>query len=204
MTLQDEKITIKIRKNLGILTGFQDLQGNISEGSFLLIKCGEIRLKDSEFEYYVRLYRKNVLTAALCLVQNESDAEDITQEVFIRLYKYNGWFDSDRHIKNWLIRCAINRAKTLLGSRWHKYSQPLETAAELTHTDRYNEGDRVLELMGKISPNNRIVLHMYYYEEYTAEEIAKILGISANAVSLRLSRGRQQLKELLSEEGSDT
>lgn len=161
-------------------------------------------MKDSEFEYYVRLYRRNVLTAALCLVRNESDAEDITQEVFIRLYRYKGKFDSDRHIKAWLIRCAINRAKTLLGSRWHKYSQPLEAAAELSQTDSYNEGDRLLELMGKLNPNNRIVLHMYYYEDYTTEEIAKILGISANAVSLRLSRGRQQLKELLSQEGSET
>lgn len=160
-------------------------------------------MKDSEFEHYVRLYRKSVLTAALCLVRSESDAEDITQEVFIRLYRYKGSFDSDRHIKNWLIRCAINRAKTLLGSRWHRYSQPLETAGELVHSDSYDEGDRLLELMGKLSPNNRIVLHMYYYEDYTAEEIAKLLGLSANAVSLRLSRGRQQLKKLLSEEGSD-
>lgn len=186
-----------------ILTGFPDLQGNISEGSFLFGKGGEIRLKDSEFEYYVRLYRKNVLTAALCLLRNESDAEDITQEVFIRLYKYKGKFDSDKHIKNWLIRCAINRAKTLLGSRWHKFSQPLDAAAELTQTDSYNEGDRLLELMGEINPKNRIVLHMHYYEDYKAEEIAKILGISVNAVSLRLSRGRQQLKELLSKEGSE-
>ena len=167
-------------------------------------KGGEIRLKDSEFEYYVRLYRKSVLTAALCLVRNESDADDITQEVFIRLYKYRGRFDSDRHIKNWLIRCAINRSKTLLGSRWHKYSQPLEAASELAQTDSYNEGDRLLELMGEINANNRIVLHMYYYEDYSAEEIAKLLGISVNAVSLRLSRGRQQLKELLSKEGSET
>lgn len=186
-----------------ILTGFRDLQGNISEGSFLFGKGGEIRLKDSEFEYYVRLYRKNVLTAALCLVRSESDAEDITQEVFIRLYKYKGKFDSDKHIKNWLIRCAINRAKTLLGSRWHKFSQPLDAVAELTQTDSYNEGDRLLELMGEINPNNRIVLHMYYYEDYKTEEIAKILGISVNAVSSRLSRGRQQLKELLSKEGSE-
>jgi len=160
-------------------------------------------MTDSEFEHYVRLYRRNVFAAALCLVRNEYDADDITQETFMRLYKYSGTFNDDEHVKAWLIRCAVNRGKTLLGSRWHKFSQPLEAAAELTHTDSYNEDSQILRLTGKLNRNNRITLHMYYYEGYTTEQIAGILGISTNAVISRLSRARRQLKKLITDERND-
>lgn len=157
----------------------------------------------SEFDRYVRQYRRNVFAAALCLVRNEYDADDITQEVFMRLYKYGEEFESDEHVKAWLIRCTVNRGKTLLGSRWHRFSQPLEAASELIHTDSYNDESPLLRLMGKLNRNNRITLHMYYYEGYTTEEIADILGISSGAVASRLSRGRQQLKALITDERND-
>ena len=160
-------------------------------------------MTDSEFEHYVKLYRRNVFATALCLVRNEYDADDITQEVFMRLYKYSGAFNDDEHVKAWLIRCAVNRGKTLLGSRWHRFSQPLEAAAELIHSDSYNDDSPLLRLMGKLNKNNRITLHMYYYEGYTTEQIASILGISTNAVISRLSRARRQLKKLITDERND-
>lgn len=160
-------------------------------------------MTDSEFEHYVKLYRRNVFAAALCLVRNEYDADDITQEVFMRLYKFSGTFNDDEHIKAWLIRCAVNRGKSLLGSRWHKFSQPLDAAAELIHTDNYNDDSQILRLMGKLNKNNRIALHMYYYEGCTTEQIASILGISTNAVVSRLCRARHQLKKLITNERND-
>lgn len=160
-------------------------------------------MTEGEFEHYVRLYRRNVFAAALCLVRNEYDADDVTQEVFFRFYRYNGSFNDDEHIKAWLIRCAINCGKTMLGSRWRKLSLPLEAAEELSHTDSYSDDSPLLQVMGKLSKNNRIALHMYYYEGYMAEEIAQILGISVNAVNSRLSRGRQQLKKLIADERND-
>ena len=121
----------------------------------------------------------------------------------MRLYKYSGAFNDDEHVKAWLIRCAVNRGKTLLGSRWHRFSQPLEAAAELIHSDSYNDDSPLLRLMGKLNKNNRITLHMYYYEGYTTEQIASILGISTNAVISRLSRARRQLKKLITDERND-
>lgn len=160
-------------------------------------------MTDTEFENYVRLYRRNVYAAALCLVRNSDDAEDVTQEAFMRLYRYGGSFESNEHVKAWLIRCAVNRGKTLLTSRWYKFSAPLEAASELTHTDSYDTGDELLKLLGMLGKNDRIALHMYYYEGWKAEEIAQILGISVNAVNSRLSRGRKRLKKLLTEERKD-
>ena len=156
-----------------------------------------------DLDRYIELYRRTVTDTALFIVKNPADAEDIAQDVFLKLFTYQGSFNSDEHIKAWLIRCAVNRGKTLLGSRWRKFAQPLESAAELIHTDSYNDDSTILRLIGKLNKNNRITLHMYYYEGYRAEQIADILGISTNAVVSRLSRARRQLKKLISEERND-
>lgn len=160
-------------------------------------------MNDEQFERYVRLYRRSVFAAALCLVRNESDADDITQETFFRLYRYGENFNDDEHVKAWLIKCAVNRGKTLLSSRWYRYSEPLDAAAEQIHNDSEDSDGEILRLLGKVSKKDRIALHMYYYEGYKTEEIAKILGISTNAVLSRLSRARRRLKKLITDERNE-
>ena len=161
-----------------------------------------MQVKDSELERYIDMYRKSVLGTALCYVRNTSDAEDILQEAFIKLYTYKGRFDSAEHVKAWLLRCTINLCKSLLRSYWYKFSEPLEAAETRVHCDEHNDGT-VTEALRKINGKNRIVLYMYYYEGYSADEIAKITHSTVNSVMLRLSRGRRQLKELLIDERND-
>lgn len=161
-----------------------------------------MQVKDSELERYIEMYRKSVLGTALCYVRNASDAEDILQEAFIKLYTYKGSFDSDEHVKAWLLRCTINLCKSLLRSYWYKFSEPLDAAEEQVQSDEPNDGV-VTEALGKIRSKTRIVLYMYYYEGYSAEEIAKMTNSTVNSVRLRLSRGRRQLKELLIDERND-
>ncbi len=156
-------------------------------------------MKDSELERYIRLYRKSVLGAALCYVRNSADAEDIMQEVFIRLYTHKGSFESDEHVKAWLLRCTVNLCKSLLRSYWYRFSEPLDAAPEETHYDTPPDST-VSEALAKLSPKTRAVLYMYYYEGYPAEEIAKITRSTANSVMLRLSRGRRQLRKILTDE----
>jgi len=157
-------------------------------------------MTDNELEYYIRSFRKNVYNAVLCYVRNPCDAEDITQDTFVKLYTHSGDFNDDEHVKAWLLRCAINESKNLLRSHWYRFSAPLEAAGDLPYFDRPDNDDELLKVMRKLSRNNRIALYMYYYEGYTLDEIASILGISPNTVSSRLHRGRQQLKGLLSGE----
>jgi len=158
-------------------------------------------LNKSKFEYYVGLYRKTVFAAALCYVKNSSDADDVAQDVFFKLYTCGLTFDSDEHVKAWLIRCAVNRSKSLLRSNWYRHSEPLEKAEDMISFDSV-QSDGMLKLLRKLRKNNRITLYMYYYEGYSLDEIAEILGISANTVSSRLRRGRMQLKKLLLDEGN--
>ena len=155
-------------------------------------------MNDSELERCIGLYRKSVLGAALCYVRNTSDAEDIAQEVFIKLYTYKGSFNSDEHIKAWLLRCTINLCKNLLRSYWYKHSEPLEAAGEKVHYDT-SEGGGLPEAMSRLDPKTRMVLDLYYYEGYSAKETARIMHTSESAVLHRLSRGRKQLKAILIE-----
>ena len=159
-------------------------------------------MTDNELERYVRLYRKSVISAALCYVRNTSDAEDISQEVFMKLYTSDIGFESDEHVKAWLLRCAMNMSKNLLHTHWYRFSVPLEEAAEKVHYD-VTESGGLLEILHKVSRKNRAALYMYYYEGYSAAETAKILKITESAVMARLSRGRRQLRALLSDERND-
>lgn len=155
-------------------------------------------MEAKDVERYLTLYRNNVLTTALCYVKQPCDAEDILQDVFFSLYTYSGSFNEDEHVRAWLIKCTVNRCKDLLRSHWRRASVPLDSVGEQVHYDRY--GDELFELIHRLGKNNRIVLYMHYYEGYSVEETAEILGISANAVSSRLKRGRQQLKTLIESE----
>ena len=149
-----------------------------------------------EYERCVKLYLKSVYTTALYYLKNKSDADDVTQNVFLKLYTHGKAFNDETHLKAWLLRCAINESKNLLRSHWYRYSKPLEEAEEIAAPDSPEDG-YLLEILDKLNRNNRIALYMYYYEGYSTPEIAKILGISENAVSMRLRRGRKQLKSLI-------
>jgi len=158
-------------------------------------------LNDHELEYYLGRYRSSVFAAALFLLKSPSDADDVVQEVFLGLYTYGGSFESEEHVKAWLIRCAVNRSKNLLHSPWYRLSAPLEAAAEKFQYDNTG-GDETFALLKKLSRNNRVTLYLYYYEGYSTEEISKLLGISVSAVTSRLKRGRRQLKKLINEKRS--
>ncbi len=182
------------------MTDFYILIRVVSERSFQG-KRGENRVNAKDVEHYLALYGNNVLTAALCYVKSAGDAEDILQDVFFSLYTYEGEFREDEHVKAWLIKCAVNRSKDLLRSHWYRFSAPLDAASEQIYTDSHDDG--LFELIHRLGRKNRIVMYMYYYEGYSVGETAKILGISANAVSSRLKRGRQQLRKLIEKERNE-
>ncbi|MBQ9384074.1 MAG: RNA polymerase sigma factor [Ruminiclostridium sp.] len=158
-------------------------------------------MNGKELGYYLEKYRNSVFAAALFYLKNPHDADDVLQDVFFRLYTYDGSFESEEHVKAWLIRCAINRSKNLLHSPWYRLSAPLEAAVDKIQSDNAGAGDDdVFRLLKKLGRRNRVALYLYYYEDYSTEEIAKMLGISTVAVTSRLKRGRKQLGKLIEAE----
>lgn len=133
---------------------------------------------------------------ALARTANVSDAEEVFQEVFLRYFRHEGRFDSDEHRKAWLIRCTVNRAKSLLASPWRRRTVPLETAAQVGVEDEYREVySAVLALPAKY----RAVIHLFYFEGLTVADIAAALGAPEGTVKSQLSRGRALLREALKE-----
>ena len=163
-----------------------------------------VGMTGSYLERYVRQYYSSVYSAALCGCKNPSDACDIAQEIFLKLYLYSGKFNEDEHVKAWLLRCTMNKCKDILKSYWNRNSLPLESAADkMTGMSDRDDENSLIPVLMKVSRKCRIVLYLYYYEEYPVNEIAEILSISEFAVRARMKSGKKQLRKLLESGGND-
>ena len=147
-------------------------------------------------------YRQNVFAAAFSVCKNAHDAEDVTQETFLRYHRANKQFESEQHIKAWLLRVAINGAKDVWRSTQRKNEVPLETYMEALPFES-QESSRLFEAVMALPATFRSVIHLFYYEDYTVREIAEILHLTQSNVKVRLNRGRALLKETLKEDWND-
>ena len=144
-------------------------------------------------------YRNNLFAVAFNVCKNAEDAEDVVQDTFIQYYSTGKQFETEQHVRAWLIRVAINKAKNINSSFWRKNKVSLEEYME-TLTFETKESAELFETVMKLPEKYRIAIHLFYYEDYTTSEIADILKISVSNVKVRLSRGRSLLKETLKEE----
>ncbi|MCR5418731.1 MAG: RNA polymerase sigma factor [Lachnospiraceae bacterium] len=150
-------------------------------------------------EDLIRQHQKHLFAAAFSICQNTSDADDVVQDTFLKYHISKKEFSSPEHIKAWLLRVAINKAKDLNRRLWKWNSVSIEDLEESLAATQ-NEDTWLLTEVMKLPPKYRIVLHLFYYEEYSVSEIAQILRISEGSVKTRLSRGRNMLKDSLEED----
>lgn len=133
---------------------------------------------------------------ALAGTGTREDAEDIFQEVFERYFRHEDRLESDEHRKAWLIRCTINRCKSLHMSPWRKRTVSMEVLAEA----KVPEGNReVYQAVQQLPLKYRTVIHLHYYEGYSVAEIAAITGAAEGTVKSQLSRARNLLRQSLKE-----
>jgi len=130
------------------------------------------------------------------------DADDVTQEVFLRLLRADPRFESDAHARHWLVRVTLNECRRLRMAPWRRRVVPL---AEYMDALRWEplEQLEVLEAVMSLPRKYRVPLYLYYYEGCSTGEIAELLGRGPGAVRTQLARGRQQLKTILQEDWSD-
>lgn len=135
----------------------------------------------------------------LCLImlKNESDAEDAVQETYIKYFQKSPMFESKEHQKAWLIRVATNKCRDMLRFRVRHPQIDDEDIGKLV-SDSSDSG--ILEALTVVPEKFRLVLTLYYIEEYRIEDIAKIIGRSSSAVKMRLQKGRKLLEEIYRKE----
>ncbi|HBS44380.1 MAG TPA: RNA polymerase subunit sigma-24 [Paenibacillus sp.] len=138
------------------------------------------------------IYSDMLFRIALVHLGSRQDAEEATQDTFIKLIEKAPKFKDAEHQKAWLIRVITNHCKTLLGRGWRKREVKLENAEPIVVDTP--EDLALLQLVMAMPMKYKTVIHLYYYEDYPIQEISKILQISQSAVKMRLQRGRQLLK----------
>ena len=160
---------------------------------------------DEYFRYILDTYSDALIRLCYSYVKNMTDAEDLAEDTFCELVRSSPDFDSAEHEKAWLFRVAANKCKNHVMSARIRLSAPLdEQIIENTPDTRGNmqsDGteyirDEVLSLPEKY----RTVLHLYYFEEMSLENIASVLRIPKATVGTRLARGRNLLKKQLGDE----
>lgn len=162
-------------------------------------------MNKEELEYYFRKYNSMLFRVIFAEVKSHADAEDIMQEVFIRLIQAQPEFHSVEHEKAWLIKTALNLCKDLFKSKWKQAVTGIDTVPEqekIYMKVPYIEQDDTLWLVLSLKEQYRQSLYLFYYEDYEIKEIADILEIPINTVKTNLRRGREELKKLLTQERS--
>lgn len=148
-----------------------------------------------EVERLVNTYSDLILRVSYTYLKSTDDAQDICQTVFLKLLTGHQRFRTSEHEKAWMIRTTINACKDVLKSAWRSRSCGLEECAEIPAPEA--EEGSLLAAVNLLPEKYRMVIYLYYYEGYSAQEISGILGENAATVGTRLFRGRRQLKQLL-------
>ena len=141
-----------------------------------------------------------VYRLALCRMGSRADAEDVYQEVFLRLLRDTTDFRDEEHLKAWLIRVTLNRCSDLRRSAWFRRTAPLEAAPDAAAPEDTDQAD-LWHAVARLPDELRTVIHLHYVEGYRTEEIAPLVGCRPATVRTRLHRARKQLK--LDLEGMD-
>ncbi len=147
-------------------------------------------------------YKNNLYTVAFNICKNTQDAEDVVQDTFIQYWKLKKEFESEQHLRAWLFRVAINTAKNKVNTLFRRTTVPLEDYME-TLSFETKESSDIFEAVMNLPTKYRIVIHLFYYEDYSVNEIAAILRLTPGNVKTRLSRGRMSLRSALKEAWED-
>ena len=139
----------------------------------------------------------SVWRLALAQTGSKEDAEDVYQDVSLRLAQSATEFSSQEHLKAWLLRVAVNRCHDVARLRSRRPAVPLDSmpfepsdAGPLSP----DEVRALWEAVGELPESMRVVIHLYYQEGYSGKEIAGLLGLEPSTVRTRLQRARAQLK----------
>ncbi|MCI6165034.1 MAG: RNA polymerase sigma factor [Lachnospira sp.] len=164
---------------------------------------GGIEKDNMEFNEVVKKYGDMIYKLAFVYMKNEYDADDVYQEVFIRYLKYKPEFENYEHGKSWFIVVTINVCKSAKTSSWSRHNVSAEGSRIEQMLDQSSKQkmtrneENIIEALMALTDEARLIVQLYYYEEYTVKEIAAMMELKENTVYARLSRARKMMKKYL-------
>ena len=160
-------------------------------------------MTDEAFAQAARTYGDTVYRVAYHALNNPADAEDAAQTVLLRLYEHKKEFESEEHMKHWLLRVAVNESRKLLRSFWRRTSVPLEEWRETAAPEDPAKAE-VLEAVMALEPKYRLAVYLYYYEGLSVAEAAAAMRANPSTVQTWLLRARERLRKSLTEEKEES
>ncbi|MEI5993930.1 RNA polymerase sigma factor [Candidatus Enterococcus mansonii] len=160
------------------------------------------KLVGLDVDEIVEEYADMVYRIAFVQMKNQSDAEDIFQEVFLRLVKYSHTIKGEEHIKPWLIRVTINCCKKQFDSAWRKKTTSMDEEQMPEQADErasaafaIGDNEELLDACLSLPEAQQLVIHLFYFEGYSIREISTLVEQSESSVKTRLSRAREALRK---------
>ena len=150
-----------------------------------------------DIENTIREYSDLLFRTCFLMLKNRHDVEDVMQETFIKYMTVNPKLDSEAHKRAWLLRVSQNKCKNLLRfHRMHMHVSYEDVQENLVSKDNIdNEYFAEFMKVSNLDFKYKSVIMLYYYEEYSIEEVANILDLSVVAVKKRLQRAREKVKK---------
>lgn len=158
----------------------------------------------SDAAAFVRRYSGMILRLCFTYSLGRADAQDICQNVFLKLLQSDRRFDSEGETRAFIIRMTVNKCKDVLKSGWRRRSVPLDELIEREVPFLPEENTGVLAAVQRLPVKYREAVYLYYYEGYNAEEIAAMVGAKPAAIRQRLARAREKLRKELEGSGYET
>ena len=150
-----------------------------------------------EMDAIIDRYQNTVYGLALTRTGNRADADDVFQEVFLAYYQSGKTFRDENHRKAWLLRTTVNQSRRVTSSSWRQKTVPLSEREDVPVHFKEPEENRVWTALQGLSEEYRLPIYLFYFQELSTQEIAKVLSIRPGAVRMRLTRGRDQLRDAL-------
>jgi len=167
--------------------------------------------KETVVNELVDRYGKQVFLIAYSFVKDKGIAEDIAQEVFMKCYQRIETFKGESSIKTWITRITINTCKDVLRRSWFKVFKRTDEYVDLfastvtvrpeSELEKNHRQKELVHAVLQLPLKYREIIVLFYYHDYTIEEISESLKMNKNTIKTRLTRGRLLLKDFLEEEG---
>lgn len=166
----------------------------LSDGDLVrLARAGDMQ----GFEKLVRRYQGLVVARAFAVLHDRAEAEDAAQETFVRAFRFLGQLRDPDSFVPWLLQAVVNVAKRAASRRAARQHLPLQDSDLADRRERHAE---VLEAVAALPESYQQVVHLHYSQGFSCAEIARLLGLRIGSVTSRLTRARQMLRKILTED----